>query len=231
MNEHTNHRQRLKNRFISQGLSGFDDHQILELLLFYAIPRIDTNPIAHRLLNEFGSLNGVLSAPYEKLILVEGVGEGAATFLKLLMEFDRKLGLEKIPQKEGFNNLDKVGKYLINLYKGENSEKAYLLCFNGKMELIKTVLLSTGTTSATSIPLRTIVENTFESSAAAIILAHNHPTGYCTPSESDLYMTEQLRFFTNALQINFLEHIVVADNKFFPIVASTQKIPKETFKI
>lgn len=229
MNEHLNHRDRLKERFLTQGLDGFDDHQILELLLFYSIPRIDTNPIAHRLLNKFGSLNGVLTAPRDELVKIEGVGDNTATFLKFLMSFNRKLGLENYSEKERFNTLQKVGDYLISLYRNETTEKAYLLCFNGKMELTDCILLSSGTTSATSIPSRSLVESAILSKANAVILAHNHPTGYCTPSESDVHMTNQLRFLLDTLQIKLLEHIIVSENKFYPIICSSKKTPIESF--
>ena len=87
MNEHAKHRERLKNRFATQGLDGFESHQVLELLLFYAIPRVDTNPIAHRLLDRFGSITGVLEASPEELKDIEGIGDNAANFLKLILLF------------------------------------------------------------------------------------------------------------------------------------------------
>ena len=227
MNEHAKHRERLKNRFATQGLDGFESHQVLELLLFYAIPRVDTNPIAHRLLDRFGSITGVLEASPEELKEIEGIGDNAANFLKLILSLTRRIGLEQFPEKQRFSTIQEVGEYLINLFKGETVEKSYLLCFNAKMELLKCALLAEGTSCGVSVSPRTIVDVSMQTKAAAIILAHNHTNGFCTPSDEDMDTTHQLKALMRTLQINFLEHIVVANGEYVPLLSVASKARTE----
>lgn len=223
MNEHVNHRKRLRERFLTQGLDGFEDHQVLELLLFYAIPRVDTNDTAHRLLNKFGSLRGVLDATHEELVSVEGVGEGAATFLKLLMSFDRRLQLSDYPAKERFNTLDKIGNYLVSFYMDEKIEKAYLFCFNNKMEILDYFKLAEGTSSTAKIAPRSVIEKALLTQASAIIIAHNHPDGLRIASDADIDFTNQLTYLSRVLNIAFLEHIIVAEGTYFPMLHNGRK--------
>ena len=128
-NPHKDHRTRLKRRFLDEGLDNFEEHNVLELALFFAIPQRDTNELAHELIDRFGSLSGVLDASFDSLLEVDGIGEHAATFLKLLPEISRHYMLEKIPNKFNISNMEQIARYLVAKYAGETEEVAYLLLF------------------------------------------------------------------------------------------------------
>ena len=218
MNEHANHRQRMRSRFMKSGLDSFDDHQVLELLLFYAIPRVDTNETAHRLLNKFGSLPEVCLASYDELRKVEGIGDNAATFIRFVSDFSRRVSLSEFKKNERYGTLDQVGKYLISLFKGEPVEKIYLACFNGKMELIGCPLLAIGKLSFATVSARMVFETAIKTEAAGIILTHNHPDGMASPSQSDIDYTDRLQYLCREVDVNLLEHIIVGENSYYPVI-------------
>ena len=137
---HAGHRQRMKERFLAGGLDGFSDHEVLELILFYAIPRRDVNELSHRLVERFGSFRAVFDADYEDLCKVDGIGENAAILIKLMSESFRKYALSDGKDVMLYDTLQKVGEYAVKLYIGVSVEKLYALLFDNKMMLLDTVL-------------------------------------------------------------------------------------------
>ena len=205
MGLHDGHRARKKEQFRRQGLDGFADHEVLELLLYYAIPRKDTNEIAHRLLQKFDSLQNVFSAPLEELSKVDGVGESAALFLTLLPQVQKR-AMRSGGKERVLNSVDKCGRYFLELL--------YQACLDGKGKLLSCKKLSQGSADCTALSVRQVVENALLSGASAVVLAHNHPSGVALPSESDRAVTLWVRDALKTMDIRLLDHIIVADNDF-----------------
>ena len=219
MGVHDGHRQRLRERFIQHGLDSFADHEVLELLLFYAIPRRDTNELAHRLLERFGSVERVLLAPPEELRRVSGVGESAAVLLSLIPAVERfarrRTGADTI-----LNSVNSAGTYFLALLRNERRELLYQACLDGKGKLLSCRCLSEGGVNMAAVTIRQIVEHALYSGASSVLLAHNHPSGIALPSASDRQMTLQVRDALATLGIRLMDHIIVADDDFVSMAQS-----------
>lgn len=213
MGIHDGHRARKKQQFLQAGLDSFADHEVLELLLYYAIPRRDTNPIAHALLKKFGSLEGVFHATVEELQQVEGVGESAALLLSLLPEAisrsERSSKSEKI-----LNTVEKCGKYFLALLDHERREILYQACLDAKGKLIVCKKLSEGNADSAAFSVRQVVRNALLSDASMVVLAHNHISGVALPSESDRIVTRRVREALRGLDIELMDHIIVSDGDY-----------------
>lgn len=214
MGIHDNHRERMRRRFLAGGLDGFADHETLELLLYYAIPRRDTNPIAHALMERFGSLAGVFSAPIEALEQVEGVGENAAVLLRLTPLAVQKARLAEAERELILNSRDSIGAYLLELFSQERNEAVYQICLDRKGKLLSCKRLGEGSASAVNLDIRKLVENALLSSASSVILAHNHPSGIALPSNADRAATDQAKAVLESVGVRLADHIIVADGDF-----------------
>ena len=212
------HRQRLKNRFLSEGLEGFEPHNVLELLLFFTVPRCDTNPIAHDLIDTFGSLSDVFDAEYEDLMQVNGIKEHSAALIKLIPAISRYYYMDRQQKRIDLSTNEKIGEYLISLYYGINVETVYLLLLDNKMHLIGRVKLHEGSVNSAAIDIRKIAERAFAKRAAHVILAHNHPNGIAVPSGDDLLTTQNVLRALKPLQIDFVNHFIVAEDKYAAIL-------------
>lgn len=226
---HKGHRERLKSRFREQGLDGFTDIQVLELLLFYAIPRQDTNPIAHALLDRFGSLDQVLSAPLHELEKVDGIGEQASTLLSLTRQIARSCGIsEKTREKDNIlDSIAKCGEYLKPRFLGKLDEVVYLLCLDGKCKALACVEVGKGSVNSAGVSARKIVETALSFNATSVVLAHNHPSGLAIPSPEDIVTTRRIAMALDAVGIILADHIIVADGEFVSLVASELYRPEE----
>lgn len=209
------HRARLKKRFLTEGLENFEPHNTLELLLFYAIPRVDTNPIAHRLIDRFGSVSAVLDASVSELSSVDGVGENAAIFLKLIGESYRYLDSDT----DNFDKLvlddeERISKYLIGAYRGVPNEVVMLLMFDAKRRLIETCRVHEGSVSSAGVNIRKLAELALEKRAVSVILAHNHPGGLAFPSADDIAVTTALHRALVVLEIQLVSHYIIAGGEY-----------------
>lgn len=220
MNFHANHRERVRNRFRAEGLDSFEEHQILEMLLFYGIPRIDTNEIAHRLIAKFGSFRGVMDAEYEELLEVEGIGEQTATLIKFASAVARRYALSDFAKGTKYTTVESVGKFFIAKFMGEQTEKTYAMLINGRSEMIDCKLITEGSFSENRAAASLIISAALKNKAYGVVLAHNHPVGLAIPSSSDIEYTTQLDFLCSQVGVCVLEHIVVAENAFLPIMRS-----------
>ena len=183
MGIHDGHREKMRRRFLSGGLEQFADHEALELLLYYAIPRRDTNPIAHALIDRYGSLSAVLAAPVEDLQKVEGIGESAAILLKLVPRLCAKARLADADRQELIlNTASRAGAYLLERFYGEQNEVIYQLCLDRKGKLLACKKLGEGSIASAALDVRKLVENAILHSASSVVLAHNHPSGIASPS-------------------------------------------------
>lgn len=209
---HDGHRERLKQRFLDNGLDTFSDHNILELLLFYVLPRRDTNMIAHRLMQRFGSLSGVLDAPVQELTEVEGIGKNAACYLKLFSQVARVYFNDKLKDGIVLDTAEKVGEYLIPKYVGIMHEMVLLVCLDSKGKVLSCTAVMEGTINATQVSVRKIVETAVRNNAASVILSHNHPSGLAIPSRDDIATTKKIEQALALINVTLVDHIIVADN-------------------
>lgn len=211
---HDGHRARKKQQFREHGLDAFADHEALELLLYFAVPRIDTNPAAHRLLERFGSLDGVLSAPPYELEKVEGIGENAATLLSLLLPLVRRSRVTASKEPVILNSIQTTGAYFIDLFFGMREERLYEACLDAKGKLLHCGVVAEGSVDAVTLNLRKVVELAFQSNASAVILSHNHPSGVALPSKDDNQTTLMAWEALHKIGIELVDHIIVADDDF-----------------
>ena len=220
MSIHKEHRQRLKERFCREGLDNFNELYVLELLLFYCIPRKDTNPIAHRLLDYFGSLPAVLNASPEELKKVEGVGEATVTFLSLILQVDRYYHTSRAKPKEILRDSNECGKYMVPFFLNRDTENVFLLCLDAKCEVICCKKVGEGNVNSANIPIRRVVEMALGANATSVVLAHNHPSGLAIPSADDIQTTYRVAAALEAVEITLADHIVVADDDFVSMAQS-----------
>lgn len=221
---HEGHRQRLKNKFLEHGFQGFETHNILELLLFYSIPRKDTNEIAHNLLNRFGSLKGVFNASFEELTTVEGIKENSATLIKMIPLIAREYFTDTSKDHSPLDNPEKIGEYLVRKCLGEKNEVVYLLLLNNKFEMISIHKIHEGSVNSTIVSPRKIVEYAVKQNAPMVVLAHNHPEGTVCPSMDDIETTARLMSSLKNIDIKLLEHFVVAGSEYCPIINYTSSL-------
>ena len=215
---HENHRERMKRRFLKEGLDNFEPHNVLELLLFYSIPQKDTNEIAHALMERFGTLSDVLDASFDDLICVPGIKEHSATLLKMIPALSRRYVMEKNRSAAALSSIEKIGEYLVNHYVGINVETVFLLLLDNKFNLIECVKIHEGSVNSSAITLRRLVETALFRRASMAVLAHNHPSGVALPSSDDLFTTREVKRAFDLLEIKLLAHIIVAGNAYLDIL-------------
>ncbi len=216
-NVHEGHRDRLRQRFLEEGLDSFQDHNVLELLLFYSIPRKDTNEEAHNLIDTFGSLSGVFDANFEELCNVKGIGENSAALIKMMPELFKKYEVDKV-KNDGIilNTSELVARYVSTFFKGVTTEKMYLLCLDSNCKILSFNLISEGTVNAAALNIRKIMEISLKDNAAKLILVHNHPSGMVAPSRNDVDATIGIQNLMEKLGMKLSDHIIIGHgNDFF----------------
>lgn len=210
--EHAGHRQRMRERFRTQGLDGFAAHEVLELMLFYAIPQRNVNPLAHKLLDHFGSFNAVLDASQEDLMKVEGVGEYAASLLKLFAAVSRRYAQNVTQERKYIPNYAAAEKHCAGLLQGCRQEHFYVVCLDTQMRVARNELIARGTLDEVPAYPRLVVEAALRHNAHAVILCHNHPGGSIIPSQQDVNITRQLGELLGGIGVTLADHVIVADN-------------------
>lgn len=215
---HQGHRARQRKKLLENGPRAFADHELLEMLLYYAIPRRDTNELAHRLLERFGSLQGVFSATVEELSTVEGVGENAAVLLSLVPQIWQR-SLQGAPERI-LNSVDKCGEYFAELLSGSRREMLWQVCLDGKGKVLSSRCLAEGDVSMAAVSVRQVVEYALRAGAVAVVLAHNHPSGVALPSQEDCATTRLIRDALRTMNIQLVDHIIVADGDYVSMAAS-----------
>ncbi len=215
---HEGHRQRLREKYLKNGIGSFEDHEILELLLFYSIPRKNTNELAHSLIKRYGSLKAVLEADPLDIINEENVGKQTAVHLHLIFEVAKKYLKEGNSKKPALLSSKQAGQYCMNLFIGESQEKVYLLCLNKQYKVIHTELISEGSTSQAVIFSDKAAKAALRHNANYVVVSHNHPGGSKHPSKSDIETTEKLNKTFDALGIHMIDHIIVGENGYYSFV-------------
>lgn len=218
-NIHEGHREKVRKRFIQDGgFEHFEDHQILELLLFYANARSDTNLTAHTLLDSFGSLKGVLEARPEMLMKVPGVGDKAATLISMVVPLTRVWSRCAMAVPDRIGNSREAEKYCLSILAGNRTEKFYVISLNAKCAVLGRRKISDGSLSEVSAYPRMVLETALNYNAHSVLLCHNHPGGTCAPSPEDIASTLQLQRLLNGVGILLLDHIIVANDSTYSMI-------------
>lgn len=221
MSIHEGHRERMRKQFLENGLDGFNEHQVLEMLLFYCIPRRNTNELAHSLIEKFGSLSRVMEAPVSKLAEVPGIGNNAATLISFVSSMNRYCMIHRV--NEDITILDSVNKcveYFRPYFLNKRNEVVFMMCLDAKHKLLSCNQLGEGSFSSANISSRKIVGYAMQENATFVLLAHNHPSGLALPSAEDIHTTRYLAKMLNAMEIKLVDHLIFSDEEFVSIASS-----------
>ncbi len=219
-NLHEGHRKRMRERFIKSGLDDFAPHNVLEFLLFYSIPRGDTNPIAHRLIDSFGSLSGVFDATPEELMKVKGVGESTAILISMVPQMARKYLEDKADSVNVMGGCSDIGAYLLPKFVGRTNEALMMVSIDNKNKIISCSVVAEGTVDSAKVSRRRVMEEAMKVNATRVILAHNHPRGVAVPSSEDVVMTREIGRLFAQVGIELVDHIIIADDDYVSMAAS-----------
>lgn len=218
---HEGHRERLTNRFINEGLESFEEHEILEFLLFYALPRVDTNMIAHRLIKTFGSLAGVLEADPKDLSSVSGIGSKAAAYLCMFPEAFRAYERSKLGKKPVLRSIKDACDFARTLLFGKPYEQFYVIWLGTQNRVIHYERLSEGSVSESPVYLNRLAATALRHHAVKGVIVHNHPGGKVTPSKADIETTQSILRTLAVLDIELVDHIIVSENEAFSFQADS----------
>ena len=214
-NSHEGHRKRFKDEFLNNGFNEFTpQHKVLEGLLFYSIPRKDTNVIAHNLLRKFGSISRVFNAPVEELVQVEGISENSAVLLKMIPDIARIYVNDMGMPKSVLRSTDEIGTYLLQMYVGFTDERLGVLSLNNSGKVLSFDIVNKGDMDSVGCSTRTILETLLRTKATCVVLAHNHPGGIALPSSQDLATTAMINKVLANVGIKLLDHIIIADGDY-----------------
>ena len=211
---HAGHRERLRNKFINHGHEALEEHELLELLLFYAIPQKNTNPIAHALIDRFGSLKNVLDAEVSELCEISGIGEYAAALIKLQASV-AKVYYTTLPKKARLASVGEASSYIVNQLYGRKTEGFYAFALDINLRLIGYKLIAEGNIDRVSVDVRKLTSFALDSQAAFILLAHNHPNGTARPSYADIELTKSIVSLLHPLGIGVCDHIITSGRDFY----------------
>lgn len=227
MSIHDGHRQRLRERFVAEGLDNFTDVQVLELLLFYCIPRKDTNELAHLLLERFGSLSQVMETRVEDLMKVPGIGYNTALFLTLVPASGRYYATNRMQNVTILKDTEDCCQYLLPRFDGRAIETVFMLCLDAKRKVLCCQQVGEGSVNSAGVPIRRMVEMALAANATTVVLAHNHPSGLALPSYEDILTTKRIAAALDAVEIVLADHIVVADDDYVSMLQSGYYRPSE----
>ena len=223
VNLHALHREKLRQRLRVEGPDHFESHQLLEALLFFSIPRKDTNDTAHNLIERTGSLSAVFAADHDVLCSIDGVGEHSATLIKLVNGIMRRIAAEDVKPRQKYNHISLLVKYLSGLFIGLSHERSYLMLLDNDYRLLDCIHVCDGTINALPVLTRNMIEKLVLRQASMAVFAHNHPGGSEQPSREDVEVTHHLRAAFGLIGVTLLEHIVIAGNRYFPIVKNMKE--------
>ena len=217
---HKGHRERLRSRVQKESLVNFEEHQVLEYILTYVIPQKDTNPIAHRLINTFGSIDKVLEAKVEDLEKVEGIGHITAMFLTsyigVLYHYEKAKQADDII----LDTPKKAGDYYKALLKNSKQEEIYLSCLDKQYKLVYSTVIKTGDETSIHLNPRQVIDIVLRNNASHIVICHNHPKGKPNPSSEDIKFTRDLTLSLTLNDVTLLDHIIISKGGFFSFRSS-----------
>lgn len=207
-NLHEGHRERMRKKFLKTAIEAFTEHEVLEMLLFYAVPRVNTNEIAHELLNRFGSLGSVLNAPVEALTETKHLSENGATLLKLIPQILKLYPRE--PKTACMDNYDELKSYFKNEFLGARNEQFKVVCLTQTFNVISCELICEGDVNVVKPEPLKIVETALKHNSRIVIISHNHPTALSLPSDDDITTTRMFKRVLEPLGITLLDHVIVS---------------------
>ncbi len=215
INFHANHRQRVRKRFNTAGAETFEDHELLELLLFYAIPQANTNETAHIMLRQYGNLYNIFNAPIRSLTDVTGIGETSAVLLKLIPEFIKRVKESKHTNRIFIGTRIEAEEFLKPLMETFTNELLYILCLSPTGELVNYHCIDGGGYSKVEVQIRSLTDFILRNNCERIIIAHNHPYSHANPSDDDIAITNRLCSSCILNDIDVLDHIIVSPYNIF----------------
>ena len=227
MGIHDGHRKNLRNSFLSVGLEGKTEHQALELLLTYSIPRIDVNPIAHDLINTFGSLAGVIDADVKDLVKVNYISENSAVLIKMIPQIAKLYEKSLLKKKPLIKTLADVRTYMSPFLRYEKNEVVYVLLLDPHLQLIKHIKLSEGSTFSAKLDVRKLIQDVLQYSAKQILLVHNHPSGSAEASRTDVETTHSIEALLGPLEVNLADHIIFAGEDIYSLRAHNELLSSQ----
>ena len=220
-NIHKGHREKVKQRYYESGLDSMPDHNILELLLFFGIPQKDTNPLAHELIDKFGSFSGVLEADFNDLRSVKGMTDSAACLLTLFLPVYKRYAKDLSKKRKVFKDAKDVADYLRPLFLDtNNNERLYALCLDSQDRLVACRVISDGDIDSSALDTRKLASIVLEVKAKKVILSHNHPNGSLVPSKADSIATQHTFELLRLLKVQLADHIIITDKSYFSMMKS-----------
>ena len=211
---HKDHRKRVKERFLQEGLDHFSQVQALEMLLFYAVPRQDTKVITKRLIDQFGSLQAVFHTPPDRLMQEAGLTEATAALIAMLPQLARKIEEQQAQENARIRSTLDAGRDVIAMFRGRQDESVRILCLNASGKVVRRARIAEGDVNAVHFPIRKLVEEALACKAVSVILAHNHPGGTMAPSQEDLDATKAANAALETVGIRLLDHLIVAGDNY-----------------
>ncbi len=221
-NPHKGHRKRLKKELLFKDFSeNTETHKLLEALLFFGVPQKDTNVIAHELLEEFGSLRGVLEAEPEDLFQIKNMTENVTALIKLVLPIARRYGTEKFEGKGyKFRSLDEIGEYLVEKHSGYPNEVFIVTTFRADGSKITSDIVKKGDSVSVTLPMKDIINSVLKHNAPIVVFSHNHINQPALPSKEDIVMTQKLKYMLDQIGCKLIDHIIVSGNDFISLAQS-----------
>lgn len=213
---HKKHRNRVREKFKRCGGAAFHDHELLEMMLFYSIPRGDTNETAHRLLERFGTLEKITNASIAELEMVDGVGEKTAIYLKMLFEYHYRV-LTQVGKGQTFTTYEEIGDYFLKLFTHISVETMMVILFDKKGRITRTLSVATGDFVGARVDMKALIASAISESAHAVAVAHNHPSGVLSPSLDDRFITTEIDNIMRSLSVKFIDHYIVSENGYIGV--------------
>lgn len=218
-NLHIGHRARLKKQAALGGIDNWPEHQVLEYLLFFGVPQKDTNELAHKLIEKFGSIVEVFKASADALKTVNGLGDNAASLITLIPRLFRYMENMKINTREAsFKDAAQIAEYMIPKFYNVTNELLYVLTLDNKQKLISADIVLDGVVNRVTVDYRRIVDTVVLNNASSIILCHNHPSGFATPSHDDIVATRKVVEFLEQMNVTVVDHVIIADKEYCSMV-------------
>lgn len=215
--DYLGHRERLRKRFLNDGGKSMPDYELLELLLMVAIPRRDVKPVAKELIKKFGNFAGVINAPVENLVSIDGIKENSATVLKIVKEAALRMSWQVLQDEKEIviSGFDAMVDYCRSAMAYQEVEEFRILFLNSKFKLIGEEVQQRGTVDQVAVHPREVIKSAMVKGATAIILAHNHPSGSTNPSKADIDITKKIKEAAEAVDIQLIDHIIISKTNYF----------------
>lgn len=217
-NIHKGHRQKVKERYLEVGLDSMPDHNVLEMLLFFAIPFKDTNETAHLLMEKFGSFSGVLKASVADLKNVKGMTENAACLISMLLPIYKRYTDDLVLKKPQLITTQDIVDFIKPKFIDCSNERAYVLCFDNKHSLICARLLDEGDIASATLNMRSLAATVLETKAKSCVLVHNHPNAIALPSAEDIDATKTASDLLQKLKVRLEDHLIIAENQYCSMI-------------